>query len=174
MDWDQVALRHHVDKASTYDDHAGHNYMPHYQQHLDGLPIRSLLEIGVWHGDSVRMWRDLLPDTHIYGLDIDPTCTQHRGDRISVVTADQTDAHAMNMIGEAFGPFDVIVDDGSHIPTDVLTTFDALAPHCRRWYFIEDLPAVDAAWFIDQLELGDVTVYPSDWPDGQARTLIAI
>jgi hypothetical protein len=174
VDWDQVALDHHVDKASRYHDHPGHNYMRHYQHHLDGLPIRSLLEIGVWYGDSMRMWRDLLPDAYIYGVDIDPACTQHRDDRISVVTGDQGDAEAMRVVGEAFGPFDVIVDDGSHNPTDVLTAYTALAPHCRRWYFIEDLPAVRAAWLIDQLDIGDVTVYASDWPDDQARTLIAI
>ena len=35
-------------------------------------------------------------------------------------------------------------------------------------------PSHPAVRVVAQLDVDDVTVYPSDWPDDQARTLIAI
>lgn len=172
--WDRVAVKYGTDKASSFEGHQGHNYMPHYQAALEPVAgqITKLLELGVYRGASLFMWRHLLPGAHIYGVDNNPQIASTA--RITVVTGDVTDKAAMNTIGQSLGPFDVIVDDASHNPNDVLTAYTQLAPHCRRYYFIEDLPATQTAELLELLPGVRSTVYPSDWPDQHARTLIEI
>lgn len=60
----------------------GHKWLHYFeasQDVFDGLrsrPIR-MLEIGVYHGASLAMWRRCLhPDSVIVGIDIDPTCAR--------------------------------------------------------------------------------------------------
>ena len=47
----------------------------------------------------------------------------------------------MREIGESEGPFDIVVDDGSHQPKHIITTFEALYPFLKDegHYFVEDV-----------------------------------
>jgi hypothetical protein len=133
-----------------WSDKAGeHHYTPHYQRHLGHLrsrPIR-LLEIGIGGYDSVtsgggslRMWRDYFLRGEIHGLDIfekridEPRIHTHRGD--------QSDVAFMTQLAREHGPFDVIIDDGSHVNAHVRASFTALFhDHLRPCgiYVIEDM-----------------------------------
>jgi hypothetical protein len=141
-----------------WSDKAGlHRYTRHYACHLAHLRRRpiTLLEIGVggdesptWGGASLRMWRDYFIRGQIHGLDIyekrieEPRIHVHRGD--------QSDQRFMDELGARFGPFDVVVDDGSHRNAHVRTSFAALFDrHLRAngLYVIEDLAtAYDPAY----------------------------
>jgi demethylmacrocin O-methyltransferase len=138
-----LAVVYWCDKAS------GHRYTPIYRRHLRHLrrrPIR-LLEIGIggyrsptWGGASLRMWRDYFPRGEIHGVDIhekridEPRIRIHRGD--------QSDEEFMGNLGRECGPFDVIVDDGSHKSAHIRASFAALFGRYLRpggLYVIEDL-----------------------------------
>jgi hypothetical protein len=139
--------------SQAFFSHAGRvsdkwqQYLAVYSSELDhlraaGQPVR-LLEIGVQNGGSLEVWENYLPaGSTILGLDVNPEVGQlsFASDRIAVKVVDATDRTALE---DALGnrTFDVIVDDGSHLCQDVITTFDILFDHlapCGK-YFIEDL-----------------------------------
>lgn len=125
-----------------------HYYTPIYASWFQALrhkPIR-LLEIGVgWNdkprhgGDSLRMWKRYFFKGQIIGLDLyDKSALQEH--RIKIYQGDQTDTALLKRISEMEGPFDIIIDDGSHVQSHILTSFETLFPHVTSGgiYVIED------------------------------------
>lgn len=126
-----------------------HFYTPHYQTHFERLryePLR-ILEIGIGGynyptqgGESIRMWQRYFPRGLVYGLDLfdKPNVT---GPRIRTVQGDQNDPEFLRRLAEQAGPFDIIVDDGSHVNEHVRTSFETLFRYVRPggYYVIEDL-----------------------------------
>lgn len=115
----------------------------HYDLIYDGLfrplrdqPIR-LLEIGILRGESLRLWRDYFKKGKVFGLDIEPKeiegtiCFQ----------GDQADAELLERIGRLQGPFDIIIDDGSHVGKNTTASFRVLSKHLtiNGMYIVEDL-----------------------------------
>lgn len=130
------------------DKGADHGYTEFYQRHFQHLrrkPVR-LLEIGIGGykqaeigGGSLRMWRAYFRRGRITGLDIHDK-SSHRGRRIAVYQGDQSDpAVARKIIGEQ-GPFDIIVDDGSHRCEHIIASFELFFPSLKPGgiYAIED------------------------------------
>jgi hypothetical protein len=123
------------------------HYIPAYEAALGGLRDRPLrmLEIGVDRGGSLDAWsRYFGPAATIVGIDINPWCAQfddparHRYVRIG----GQQDPVFLGAVVDELGPFDVILDDGSHRPAHMNASFrhlfDAgLAPN--GLYLAEDL-----------------------------------
>jgi hypothetical protein len=126
-----------------------HFYTPVYHELFSGLralPIR-LLEIGIGGHDSPRlggasllMWADYFPHAHIVGLDVVEKHVEPHP-RISVVRGSQDDAAFLEAVVAEHGPFDVVVDDGSHRPDHVAASFDVLFPALadNGIYVIEDV-----------------------------------
>ena len=133
--------------ASKYGTDKGeHEYLPFYVAHLGTFsgPVVSsplnLLEIGVQHGGSLRLWADFFPhpDTVITGIDIDgATCAdlKFNDPRIKVIIGD---ARTEPSITQEF--HDVIIDDGSHFSADIVTCINRLWTSVKPggWYIIED------------------------------------
>ncbi len=123
------------DKGAT-----AHRYVDHYERHLGPLRhhVMSILEIGIYRGASLQMWRDYFPNAVVYGLDINDV--KVGGDRIHVLRGDQSDEALLARIRE-LGPFDVIIDDGSHFGSDVHATFAGLFGSLQAdgVYVIEDM-----------------------------------
>src|SRR3954454_965763 len=68
------------------------HYFPIYDRHLGRFRGQEahLVEIGVFSGGSLSMWRDYLGRrSRITGVDIEPACEAYTGDRISVAIGDQ-------------------------------------------------------------------------------------
>lgn len=135
---DRIGVGHGTDKSSLK-----HHYLDLYDRalaHRRLEPIR-LLEIGVFKGASVRTWRDYFPNGRIVGLDIDPDALQHAGPRIEIVLGDQADPEGLRAIVQERGPFDVIIDDGSHIWRHQIDTLRALLALVTPGglYILEDL-----------------------------------
>jgi len=86
------------------------------------------------------MWKAYLPLARIIGLDLEDKA-QLAEDRITILRGDQGDRVFLEQIARGFGPFDVVIDDGSHRSIDVITSFEALFPHLtpNGIYAIEDL-----------------------------------
>jgi cephalosporin hydroxylase len=152
----QLAIKHQSDKGGrhlTYGGgpcHATHEYTPIYHDLLSTQrdAVHSVLEIGVNRGCSLRMWEEFFPNAKIIGLDINSECLFNTG-RIRTFKADQSDpaslTHALAMAGA--GPYDLIVDDGSHLMTHQALSLMTLLPHLSDIgvYVIEDIPK-DQNW----------------------------
>jgi 8-demethyl-8-alpha-L-rhamnosyltetracenomycin-C 2'-O-methyltransferase len=131
------------------DKEGAHSYADAYERHLGHLRERAitLLEIGIGGyadpergGESLRMWKEFFPLARIVGIDIHPK-TGIAEDRIVVLQGDQSDPRFLDEVASRYGPFDVIVDDGSHVCAHVIASFMHLFGHLTEGgiYAIEDL-----------------------------------
>ncbi|MFI2372078.1 hypothetical protein [Streptomyces sp. NPDC018833] len=139
-----LAVRHGTDKWSFL-----HQYTQHYQRHFAPLRDRrvKICEIGVGgYGDaeagggSLSMWKEFFPRGLVYGVDIADKRVLDRP-RITTIQADQSDPEALRSMAEKFGPFDIVIDDGSHMSPHVISSFKTLFPYLTEngIYAIEDL-----------------------------------
>jgi hypothetical protein len=112
------------------------HYLPIYEKHFAkyrGQKLR-MLEIGVDHGGSLQMWKEYFgPGAEIIGVDINPVCKEYEEDQISIRIMDQTDPALARL-----GPFDIVLDDGSHERQHQAQSFTTLWPHTLGTYLIED------------------------------------
>jgi len=140
---------HDIGKINSTDK-VCHRYLPHYERrfrHLRDEPI-TLLEIGVWNGQSLRTWRDFFPSGMIYGLDIVPEY-MFTEERIECFLGDQSDAVFLAEAARQTGPLDFVVDDGGHKATQHVASFNELWQHVKPggWYCIEDCFSLfDECW----------------------------
>lgn len=135
---DQIGLHHGTDKASHW-----HGYLDFYERmfaHLRDRPVR-LLEVGVLSGDSLRMWQDYFEQGRIVGADINPDAGKHAGGRIAVEIADQSRRADLERLAAAHGPFDIVLDDGSHMWDHQILTLQTLfrAVKPGGFYVLEDI-----------------------------------
>lgn len=134
MGLDAIGFRHGTDKASH-----GHDYLRIYEPLIPAdVPVK-LLEIGWYEGASMRTWREYLhPASIVVGVDINQPAEPV--ERVQFRQANAT-THEVEKVADEFGPFDVIVDDGSHLSPDVIATFKRLWPWVEEGglYIIEDL-----------------------------------
>lgn len=120
------------------------HYFHAYENHLArfcGLSV-TMIEIGVWNGGSLEMWKRYLgPSAQIVGIDIEPECRQYEEAQIAVRIGDQGDAAFLESVADEFGPIDIVLDDGSHKPGDIATSFETLYPRLDRngVYVVEDV-----------------------------------
>ena len=131
------------------DKEGAHAYAEAYERHFAHLrhrPIR-LLEIGIGGyagpnlgGESLRMWKEFFPLASIVGMDIYDKSSLAE-ERIAIVQGDQSDPAFLEDVARRFGPFDVVIDDGSHISVHVIASFGTLFRHLTDdgIYAIEDL-----------------------------------
>lgn len=124
-----------------------HNYPYLFDRHLKGLPKKpKILEIGVKQGASLLMWKKAYPHAQVSGIDIkdvsDAKILQKNPD-LKLYVGKQGDIKFLNSISNngSFKHYDLIVDDGSHLPKDQLASFNALWPHVAKGgvYVIEDI-----------------------------------
>lgn len=119
-----------------------HTYDPVYERLFRErkYTIESVLELGIFRGGSLRAFRDYFPDANIYGMDIDPHTMIHGESRIETMVGSVRDPEALATAGK-WGPFDLIVDDASHVTIDQYYALKRLWQHIRigGYYIIEDL-----------------------------------
>lgn len=143
------------------------HYFDIYERHLARFrakPNLKMLEIGVFRGGSLRMWKSYFgPAATIVGLDIEPTCKQYENaaEGIHVRIGDQESKEFLASVAEEFGPFDIILDDGGHMTAQQIRSFlhlyfSAMTPdgvymvedlHTNYWGFAKTYP--DDLTFVD-------------------------
>ena len=137
MNIDELCLKYGTDKSSEL-----HNYSSKYEKYFFPLKDKALriLEIGIQRGFSLRTWEEYFINSHIYGIDI-TNCSAMDTQRIKTFRCDQSNVVGLTNINNDYGPFDIIIDDGSHISSHMVTSFNHLFPLLSNGglYVIEDL-----------------------------------
>jgi hypothetical protein len=119
------------------------HYLEIYDQMLatyQGKDIR-FLEIGIYKGGSMPMWQGFFGErAELTFLDIDPDCRALKLPGTTVEIGDQSDPEFLQRVGQTYGPFDLIVDDGGHKMHQQITSFRHLWPRLkdRGLYIVED------------------------------------
>lgn len=133
--------------SADTDVHKWHHYFDVYTKHFGqyrDYPIK-MLEIGVFRGGSLRMWKEYFdPGSTIVGIDVDKTCKAHEltDQNVFVRIGSQADPEFLAKVNEEFGPFDIILDDGSHKTHHQNFTFGALFRSALKdggCYMVEDV-----------------------------------
>jgi cephalosporin hydroxylase len=121
------------------------SYLTYYDTLFAGWESRpiKMLEIGVQNGGSLETWASYFKSAQtIIGCDIDERCSALKYDdsRIHIVIGDACKPDAFQKIRNISISFDLIIDDGSHISTDILNAFLSYFPLVNPGgtYIIED------------------------------------
>ena len=88
------------------------------------------------------MWKRFFgPFAQIVGIDIEPACKSFEEDQLAIRIGNQNNSHFLQEIIAEFGPPDIVLDDGSHMMTDILASFNTIYPKMRSnsIYCVEDL-----------------------------------
>jgi hypothetical protein len=109
--------------------HKWHHYFDIYHNHFArcrGQPV-TILEIGVYHGGSLKMWEDYFgPSARIYGVDIDPRCKTLEEGQSKIIIGDQSDRGFLRKLRAEVGTVDILIDDGGHTMEQQINTFEEL------------------------------------------------
>lgn len=120
-------------------DHFFDVYEPHFSRYRNS-PVR-LLEIGVDRGGSLELWRNYFgSEAVIHGIDINPKAIELAPDDAVIHVGSQDDTDFLESVITGFGPFDIVIDDGSHLMEHQIKTFQTIYPriHDHGLYVCED------------------------------------
>ena len=127
---DEIGLKYGTDKASSH-----HNYLSFYERFL--APLRdeplTVLEIGVFQGASLNTWREYFPERQDHRRrhsDRPASSSNPTGSRSSSPTNPIWSISRNSPL--THGPFDLIVEDGSHMWEHQITTLRALFPFLQE------------------------------------------
>lgn len=134
----QLCEKYPTDKCPT-----AHNYVETYERLFAPLraSTRRVLEIGVLHGYSMRMWEEYFPQAKIVGVDI-VAHPKVDSARVTTVVADQGKREDLQAVLAKFGgDYDIVIDDGGHHMNHQQVSFATLFPAVRPggFYIIEDM-----------------------------------
>ena len=114
--------------------HKWDHYFDIYHRHLARLRGQrlTLIEIGVFNGGSLQMWRDYLgPDATIVGVDVNPECQKFAERQIEVVIGDQANGQFLGSLANRYPDAAILIDDGGHRMHQQIATFEHLYPRLR-------------------------------------------
>jgi hypothetical protein len=137
--WKKLCDKHKTDKS---------NYSWFYPYALEpyrGKPLK-ILEIGVKQGNSIQMFSEYFQcdgnqKAQIYGLDIGKEWLKNKKlnkDNITIFTGNQSKIETLYELYNKTGKLDIIIDDGSHLVNDILTSFEFFKDKFNYMYVIED------------------------------------
>lgn len=126
--------------------HKWAHYLSIYETHLSRFNNKKpvLLEIGVRKGGSLGIWKEYFgQESTIIGVDIDKKCSSLKTHGFEIYIGDQSDDKLLDTITEEHPHIDIVIDDGSHIASDIIKTFECLYSKIsdNGIYIIEDVSA---------------------------------
>lgn len=148
--WEQFTHPLSADLGGLFDKYGSDKATPHKYHHLYAWilgprrhEVLRVFEVGLGSnnpnvtgsmvgcanpGASLRAFRDFLPQSRIFGADVDRGCL-FAEERISTLFVDATDPSSFVPIGHSIGKLDLVIDDGLHSPHANLATL----AHAVRW-----------------------------------------
>lgn len=120
------------------------HYFDIYDRHFAKFREKevTILEIGVWHGGSLQMWKNYFgAKAKIYGIDIDANTKRLEEENIKIYIGSQSDRKFLNEIKNQIPPIDILIDDGGHEMQQQIISFEELFDHIKDngIYLCEDL-----------------------------------
>ena len=120
------------------------HYFPIYERHFTDFVYKpvTFIEIGCGLGGSLQMWKQYFgPHARIVGIDINPQCKRFADDQIEIHIGAQQDPGFLQRVIDQVGIPDIVLDDGSHVMSHIVATFDFLYPKMLKngMYLVEDL-----------------------------------
>jgi len=134
---DELATEYGTDKGPD-----GHGHTKFYREIFESRrqQIKTVLEIGVYKGASLRMWNVYFPYANIYGIDNNAKVLKYTKHKIFI--GDQEDVLFLQKVIDTVGkPFNLVIDDGGHTQEQHIVSFETLWPAVAPggYYVIEDL-----------------------------------
>jgi hypothetical protein len=120
------------------------HYFDAYHRHFNkfiGSDVH-VLEIGIYSGGSLEMWRDYFgPKSHIYGVDIQAECKCYENEHTKIFIGDQGDREFWRSLKKNVPTLDILIDDGGHKTEQQIITLEEMLPHLRAGgvYLCEDI-----------------------------------
>lgn len=116
-------------------------------------------------GSSLYMWSELWPEAQITGIDIRPDVLINERN-IRSFCMDQFSQTDMQKLA-AMGPYDLIIDDGSHKIEHQIFSAQQLLPALTPdgIYVIEDVLPKAGFHIISELGCGDLLILGKTWDD---------
>jgi hypothetical protein len=151
----------------NYSEHKFNNigYLNIYDSYFSNIKddVKTILEIGVLGGASLKLWDKYFGNSKkIIGIDVNPECKNLENNEITIIVKDQSDETLVDdvkkilyEIGE--NGLDIIIDDGSHVNSKTIKTFELLFPllNSGGLYCIEDM-------YVSYLDLKDhIPLWPN-------------
>jgi hypothetical protein len=149
---DSIGIKHQTDKASQFSRTYAkpHDYLRHLERFFE--PMRedciSLIECGVGGGESIKMWLEYFPAASVWGIDLvydtNPfnSLSKSPTDRYRFSCGNQSNPRFWDGFFGAYGrEFNIAIDDGSHVASDMKAMFTSVWPHLKSggFYVVEDL-----------------------------------
>ena len=144
----QLFQKYKCDKSSK------HSYELCYEKHF--LPVKNepinILEIGIFKGESMKVWLEYFPNATVYGIDIFQRIKENelpilKNPRVKYLKLDSISEQAKQIITENWGDtkFNFIIDDGLHTPVANRLTFLNFINFLKNdgVFFIEDVYPID-------------------------------
>ena len=155
-----------------------HGYFQTYARIAAELgPSARVCELGVWNGESLRMWQALFPLAEVVGVDAAASSNWPTGTRR--VVSLQDDPALPGVLGGRFG---LIVDDASHQGEQTQGSFRNLWPLVQPggYYVIEDWTVAlrddphwgsQSVWGDGMLRVAESFLPMLDRPDGEVESI---
>jgi hypothetical protein len=107
---------------SRSDKNTIHSYLPLYEKLLTSKKetAKRVLEVGIWRGGSIKLWKDFFTNAVVYGvdiIDINTVWSEIKNNR-GIVLHTSTNAYDSDFVTTNFLnqniKFDFLLDDGPH------------------------------------------------------------
>lgn len=135
---EEISLGFKSDKGAVY-----HNYLTIYEKYFSKYrnTLETFLEIGLWEGESLRMWREYFTTGNLVGVDI-LDLSHIVLKNTTILLGDQSNRVDLENISKVTYPeFDIIIDDGGHMMHQVQITLGTMFKYLKPGgiFVIEDL-----------------------------------
>ena len=149
-DLDELLFFYGSDKAEIFrlKNEKGHGFSKFYKNYLSELNNEqiNILEIGSYAGASAAAFSKYIPNSKVFCFDVNITNFKYSSDKIFVYGLDIKNEYKVSKIlkqifkKNKFEKFDLIIDDGSHLLSDMLFSFNFFLKYVKknRFYIIED------------------------------------
>jgi 23S rRNA U2552 (ribose-2'-O)-methylase RlmE/FtsJ len=131
-----------LQKEGCYSDKGTyHSYIDVYQNLFEPYQnAKCVMEIGVYKGESLRLWREFFKEAIIIGVDINKW---EDIPGVESIVGNINNSEIIEKISQY--RFDIIIDDASHLFNDQLSAFKNLEPFMTTngLYIIEDIQNID-------------------------------
>jgi hypothetical protein len=126
-------------KTDKISHHGYHRFYPWFLAHFQNKDI-NLLEIGIDRTESLKLWKGYFGKLNLHGLDIDEK--KFQDEEVTLHRVDQSNDVELSLFVKNIGiTFDIILDDGSHVPNHQMLTINKLWDLVKPGgiYIIEDI-----------------------------------